>query len=300
MTCSHGPHPRLRIPCRHQLLRPFSNGWLKSLREPDFGDRRPVRRPYLPSQIPDPVLRRLGQELVFRISLGLADTVEGDRASIWAQAVGGERRSDPLVLATVEVDDSAWCIQYVSEHDPFSLTQARILLGYISLYKLGKMDPYEDPTSTARAILAAWNQEVNAARGEYSDLRLAVLVSNLGTREFVLFEEEVHRLSWGDYEWRFQDNHSLEGFERATGLRCFSWDPVSTEFLWTRQIPISARRFRIRSEVGSVDRRTGREVSRVDEGLMRSKRQSRTPLDCPAGFCFPFMRSPLREKLTRK
>ena len=51
-------------------------------------------------------------------------------------------------------------------------------------------------------MLSIWNARVDGAMGEHTDLRVAVLVRNIKSREFVLFEEqEARRFTPDDYEW---------------------------------------------------------------------------------------------------
>lgn len=56
---------------------------------------------------------------------------------------------------------------------------------------------------------------------EWEELRIAVFVRDLATREFMIFEEEAQRFIPDDYEWRFNRCHTLDGYEKATGEHRF-------------------------------------------------------------------------------
>ena len=118
---------------------------------------------------------------------------------------------------------------------------------------MGISDPRADLAQTGRAVLSIWNARVNESLGEYEDLRIAILIRNIQTREFVLFEEESGRFVPEDYRWELNKNDNLEGYDMATGVHRFTWQPHGAQFTIFRYVPASARKFKIMSNVRIIE-----------------------------------------------
>ncbi len=120
-------------------------------------------------------------------------------------------------------------------------------------YSFGISDPRRNIEHTGRAVLAIWNKRVNEGMDEHADLRIVVLVRNMRSREFVLFEEPATRFVPDNYGWEFNKGGNLEGFDKGTGEHCFTWQPHGGQFTNLRAVPASARRFSIGPRVSLVE-----------------------------------------------
>ena len=107
----------------------------------------------------------------------------------------------------------------------------------------------QTPTKTlppqAGQFYLLWNARVNEALDAHDDLRTAVLIRNMQTREFVLFEEETHRFVPDDFRWEYNKRGNLQGYDAMTGEHRFTWQPHGSQFTIIRPVPGSARRFSI-------------------------------------------------------
>lgn len=101
--------------------------------------------------------------------------------------------------------------------------------------------------------MSIWNARVNEAFGEFSDLRIAVLIRNVENREFVLFEEEAQRFVPENFEWKLNKNRNFEGYDVRNGEHCFTWQSHGGQFTVIKTIPGSARRFSIVSDIPKID-----------------------------------------------
>ncbi len=110
-----------------------------------------------------------------------------------------------------------------------------------------------DPDDLGRMVLAIWNKRVNEGADEHADLRIAVLIRNMATREFVLFEEPAMRFVPDNYAWEWNKNNNLEGYDRETREHVFTWQRGGTQFTIKRRVPASARRFSIGPHVPLVE-----------------------------------------------
>jgi hypothetical protein len=113
-------------------------------------------------------------------------------------------------------------------------------------YSYGITDPYEDIQKTGMAVLNIWNERVSIAQENYSPVRTSVLVRSFNLLSYALFEEESHRFSPANYEWRKNENGNLKGFLKGTNEHLFTWQPHGSQFTIHVNIPPSAKRFTIK------------------------------------------------------
>jgi len=92
-------------------------------------------------------------------------------------------------------------------------------------------------------VLSIWNNRVNEALDRYTDLRIVVLIRNMTTRQFRIFEEEAQRFVPTEFRWSFNAQGNLEGHNKTTGEHQFTWQPHGSQFTILRPVPASARRF---------------------------------------------------------
>lgn len=185
--------------------------------------------------------------------MGHSDITGDDFGTIFAAAIAGEHRGRPLGIADVIWDGCAWSVKTAQSDNPFKARRARLISGRNSPdYSVGIENPHSNPPATGHAVLAIWNARVNEALNEFNDLRIVVMLRNMQTREFLIFEEEAVRFTPADYRWEFNKRGNLEGFSRTTGSHAFTWQPHGSQFTIHRQVPPSARKFSINRNVPIV------------------------------------------------
>lgn len=205
-----------------------------------------MRGPYPLGEVPDEVLHSVGEQIVHRLAVGHDDISGKDFGTIFAKAVGGDHLATPRGLANVVMDGSAWSLKTVKDPRPFTKKKVRLISARNSPdFSLGIENPHEDPVATGRAAITIWNGRIDTSMLEVEDLRVVVLVRNMASREFTLFEEELHRFVPSDYLWAFNGNKILEGREASTGTHRLTWQPHGSQFTIIRDVPGSARKFSI-------------------------------------------------------
>ena len=203
--------------------------------------------PYPLGEIPREVILGIGRRIVHRLAVGTADITGDDFGTIFAAAIAGQHRGKPLGVADVEYEDCAWSVKTVKSPRPFTQTQVRLISGRNPPgYAQGIDSPLDDIQRTGRAVLEIWNERVNEALKQFDDLRILVMLRNLATLEFALFEHEAHRFQPREYEWRLNASRNLEGIDQETGTHRFVWQPGGAQFTILHKVPSSAHRFRIR------------------------------------------------------
>jgi len=205
-------------------------------------------------QILDSVLFEIARQLIHRLAVGQSDITGDDFGTIFASAIAGEHRGRPLGIADVIQNGCAWSVKTVKSSQPFTARKVRLISGRNSPdYSLGISDPRKNPANTGRAVLAVWNARVNEALDKHDDLRIVVMVRNMTTRQYLIFEEEAQRFTPGDFQWDFNANGNLVGTDRGTGEQTFTWQPHGSQFTIHRRVPTSARRFSINPNVPIVE-----------------------------------------------
>lgn len=188
-----------------------------------------------------------------RLAIGHGDITGDDFGTIFAEAIGGDHRAKPLGVADVALNSGAWSIKTAQAKKPFTQKSVRLISGRNSPdYSLNIPDPHVNPSNTGRAVLAIWNARVNEALAEFNDLRIVVMIRNMQSREFLIFEEEAQRFTPTDYQWKFNKNGNLEGFSYPEGQHRFTWQPHGAQFTILRPVPGGARQFSINQNVPIV------------------------------------------------
>ena len=200
----------------------------------------------------------MAKQIVHRIAIGMGDLEGNDFGNIFAHSIGGIHRSSPIGIADVEWNGCAWSVKTIKDTNPFNKRRVRLISGRNSPdYSMGIENPHEDIEATGRAVLKIWNARVNEALGEHDDMRIVVLVRNIETREFVLFEEEATRYIPDEYRWsyivRSGKRTNLQSKHRLTGEHKFTWQFHGGQFTVFRDIPPSARRFRVVPQVPLIE-----------------------------------------------
>lgn len=217
------------------------------------GSARRRRGPYPLGQLPDAVLHELGKQLVHRIAVGQSDISGDDFGTIFASAIGGAHRNSPLGIADVVLGKCAWSVKTIKRPHPFTTTTVRLISGRNSpSYSLGISDPHVNTEQTGHAVLEVWNARINEALVEHNELRVVVMVRNLKSREFLVFEEEAMRFTPADFSWEYNPRGNLEGRNRVDGTHHFTWQPHGSQFTIFRVVPASAQRFSINRDVPTV------------------------------------------------
>ena len=210
--------------------------------------------PWPVGEVPNRVLTGVGEQLVHRLAIGHADIAGDDFGTIFANAIDGEHRSSPLGIADVIANGTAWSVKTVKATQPHNQRRIRLISGRNSPdYSLGIDNPRDDPDTTGIGVLEIWNARLDESLNHHDELRIAVLIRNMGARKFTLFECPAVKFPTGDYRWSFNKRGNLEGQDKATGEHCFTWQPHGSQFTIIRSVPGSARQFSIDHAVPLVE-----------------------------------------------
>lgn len=113
-------------------------------------------------------------------------------------------------------------------------------------YSYGIQNPHDDIQETGKAVINIWNERVNIALDQFDFLRTAILIRNVNSLEFTLFEEETPKYIANEFEWKINKRGNFEGFSRTTGKHKFTWQPHGSQFTVKYTVPASSTRFQIK------------------------------------------------------
>lgn len=141
----------------------------------------------------------------------------------------------------------AWSLKTVKNTSPFTSKTIRLISGRCSPdYSYGITDPHKDIQQTGRAVLGIWNERINIAQDQYTDVRTMILVRSNDLKQFVLFEEENHRFATNDYVWEVNANGNLIGIDKRTKEHRFTWQPHGSQFTIHTAVPAHCVRFELK------------------------------------------------------
>jgi len=223
--------------------------------KPKLRGSGPARNePYPLGEFFDDIEVSISKQMVHRLAVGQANISGDDFGQIFANGIGGEHRLKPLGITDVTWEDCSWSCKTVQATYPFKQPVVRLISGRNSPdYSYNISDPREDVHATGTAVLNIWNHRVNQSLHDYEDLRVVVLMRNMDTLEFTLFEYEAGRYSPGDYYWTINPRGNFEGSRHTDDEHCFTWQPHGSQFTVLKHVPGSAIKFRINRHPGLLE-----------------------------------------------
>lgn len=200
--------------------------------------------PYPLGEFPDSLAIEIGRRIVHRLAVH-ADITGDDFGGIFAAAISGRHRGKPLGIADVEWNGCAWSVKTVQHKKPFEQTRVRLISGRNSPpYSAAIKDPFADIQATGRAVLEIWNARVDEALHSHDDLRILVIIRNMDTLEFTMFEHEASRFIPAEYRWDLNKAQNFEAFDEKKEHR-FTWQSHGSQFTIIHHVPRTAYQFRI-------------------------------------------------------
>ena len=170
-----------------------------------------------------------------------------DWGDIFAAAVNGEHFRSPLGIADVALGNTAWSAKTVKRENPNSVRNVRLVSGRNNVgYSYGNDAPLANIQQTGEQVLRIWNGRVEEAMEKYPHLRTIVLIRNMSTFHFTVFEQPAVLYDPADYSWGLNRGNNLVGTSRQDGSHAFTWQPNGSQFTIIRQVSGSARSFSIR------------------------------------------------------
>lgn len=218
------------------------------------GSARSRNSPYPLGEFPNDVVVGVARQIVHRLAVGHADITGDDFGGIFADAINGTHYLKPFGVTDVVWNGCSWSAKTIKSANPHRQNKVRLISGRNSPdYSYGIADPRADIAATGAAVLNIWNARVNQSLAEHDELRVVVLMRNVDTLEFTLFEYEAGIFSANDYDWTENRRGNIEGRVAGTSEHRFTWQFHGSQFTVIKSVPGSARKFRLRQRPGVVE-----------------------------------------------
>ena len=170
-----------------------------------------------------------------------------DWGDIFAAAINGEHFRSPLGIADVVLGNTAWSVKTVISRNPIKTSRVRLISGRNApIFSFGNDDPFADVQETGKQVLEIWNARVEEATEHYPYLRTIVLIRNMESFQFKMFEYQTSQFDPDDYAWSINKSKNLEGHTSHGRVHTFTWQPHGSQFTILRPVSGSARSFRVR------------------------------------------------------
>ena len=224
------------------------------MRQPKTRSGYQKHEPYPLNQFPQDIIEALAKRIVHLIAVGHADMSGDIFGQMFADTISGQAFGKSLGVADVAWNGCGWSVKTVKDNYPHGFTvgpkgkerpkRIRLISGRNNVtYSFGIEAPLANVKTTGDAVVEIYNHRIAKAREEHDDIRLVVLIRNMSTLEFTIFERPMVPLAVNDYQWEINDRGKLEGF--CEGKHVFTWQPDGSQFTIKEQIPTSATRFKI-------------------------------------------------------
>lgn len=184
----------------------------------------------------------LGQEIVYLLaSKGRADLEGSEWEQIFAICVGADWKPSNVGLDDVVMGNTAWGAKTVKSNvkDFKDLKKIRLISGRNSpVYSYGgTIDTTANPNLIGEQVLEIWNERVSSVREKFKNLRTVVLVKSNDLSQVAVFEFDTIRYDAELYNFVWNPRGNLEGFERKTKIKRFTWQPHGSQFTIHENVP---------------------------------------------------------------
>ena len=203
--------------------------------------------PYPLNEFTRSVVESVCKRIVHLKAVGKADMSGDEFSRIFSDSISGQSFGKPVGIADVAWNGCCWSVKTVQHKNPHKVKAIRLISGRNSpVYSSGINDPYADIQATGQSVLDIYNDRINKAKWDHDDTRLVVLVRNMRSQEFTLFERPIAPLVVNSYRWKKNKNGNLCGYDGDR--HAFTWQPHGSQFTIHEAIPAGATKFKITKE----------------------------------------------------
>tara|TARA_R110002124_G_scaffold270695_5_gene439311 strand:+ start:7790 stop:8542 length:753 start_codon:yes stop_codon:yes gene_type:complete len=184
----------------------------------------------------------LAKEIVYLLATKGKGVLEGSEwEEIFAHCIGAEWKPSNVGLDDVVLGNTAWGAKTVKSgvKDFRKLNKVRLISGRNStLYSYGgTVDISADPIIVGGQVLEIWNERVSSIREKFKNLRTVVLVKSNDLSQVAVFEFETIRYDPELFDFSWNRNGNLEGYDQGTDNKRFVWQPHGSQFTIIEEVP---------------------------------------------------------------
>ena len=163
---------------------------------------------------------------------------------IFANCIGADWKPSNVGLDDVVLGNTAWGAKTVKSgvKDFRNLKKVRLISGRNSIvYSYGgTINTSADPNEVGEQVLEIWNERVSSIREKFKHLRTVVLVKSDDLTQVAVFEFDTVRYDPEIFDFSWNKNGNLEGFDKGTDNKRFVWQPHGSQFTIIEEVPTSS------------------------------------------------------------
>jgi len=184
----------------------------------------------------------LAREIVYLLASKGKGVLEGSEwEEIFALCIGADWKPSNVGLDDVVLGNTAWGAKTVKSgvKDFRTLNKVRLISGRNSIvYSFGGTTAISaDPNVVGGQVLEIWNERVSSIREKFKHLRTVVMVKSNDLLQVAVFEFDTIRYDPELFDFSWNKNGNLEGFNHGTDNKRFVWQPHGSQFTIIEEVP---------------------------------------------------------------
>ena len=201
-----------------------------------------VEAPYPLNRFPKGFALSIAKEIVFLLATKGRPSLEGSEwERIFAGSIGAAWKPSNVGLDDVVLGNTAWGAKTVksSIKDFTNISKIRLISGRNSpVFSYGDtVDTDHDPDEVGEKVIDIYNNRVTAIRSRYENLRTVVLIKSNDLSQVAVYEFDTVMYVPQAFSFKWNSRNNLEGFDKITGEKKFTWQPHGSQFTIHEQIP---------------------------------------------------------------
>lgn len=201
------------------------------------------------NQFPEDFGMKLGKELIYILATRDNPDVSGDDwEQMFARCLGVEWEKSNSGLEDVICGKMAWSAKTIKNANPFTHRHIRLITGRNSLDYSYEVDAVRkmEPNAVGEMVLGIWNARYEKVAANFTDMRTIVLIRDDDLRNFAVLEMPTAQFDPAAYYWEWNHKKNLEGYEKATDIHRFTWQPHGAQFTMLPAVPVKRLKLRIK------------------------------------------------------
>lgn len=197
--------------------------------------------PYKINKFPVKFIDTFAREMVYMMATKHSMSIEGNEwEQVFANCIGAEWKPSNVGLDDVVLDNCCWGAKTVFGGSNIGSQKAvRLVSGRNSptfSFGVDKITS-ENPDVIGKMVLDIWNERVSGVRQIFKFVRTVVLVKAKDYSEYLIFEIDTLRYDPELFEFNWNKNNNLEGYEKSSKEHKFTWQPSGSQFTIIEKIP---------------------------------------------------------------
>jgi hypothetical protein len=201
-----------------------------------------ISAPYRLNDFPKDFHISVGKEIVFILATKGVASIEGPEwERIFATSINADWKPSNIGLDDVVLGNTAWGAKTVKSavKDFRNLNKIRLISGRNSpVFSYGDtVDVTHDPNEVGEKVLEIWNDRVISVRSRFENLRTVVLIKSDDLSQVAIYEFDTIMYVPQAFNFKWNKRNNLEGFDKVTGEKTFTWQPHGSQFTIHEHIP---------------------------------------------------------------